>query len=63
MSDVRPIFIWFSAIRAKSVFVECVNDKAITTSSIGEQFNALEIWFRIFPTGFNDYSKEGQTGH
>lgn len=54
MSDVRPILIWFSAIRAKSEFVECVKAKAITTSNIGEQLSALEIWFRIFPAGFKD---------
>lgn len=44
-------------MRAKSGFVECVNDKAITTSNIGEQFSALEIWFKIFPTGFKDCNK------
>lgn len=54
---MRPILIWFSAIRAKSGFVECVNAKAITTSNIGEQFSALEIWFKMFPAGFKDYKK------
>lgn len=45
-------------MRAKSGFVECVNAKAITTSNIGEQFSALEIWFKIFPAGFKDCKRK-----